>query len=525
MSEIINKKFNITGTCIPGKHYMVNINNKLRDIKKMVDEGDYFTINRPRQYGKTTTMFLLEKKLLKTDNYVVIRLSFEGLGDTIFRSEGKFIQSFINQLRKKTKFFNNSKTLDFINSYEICYTFEDLDEFITDLIFFINKKVVLMIDEVDKSSNNQLFLNFIGLLRDKYLRSRESVDYTFNNVILAGVHDVKNLKLKIRPDAEQKYNSPWNIAVNFNVDLSFNPNEISTMLEDYAKSENVEMNIYEISKYIYYYTSGYPFLVSNICKIIDEEILPQKNQSSWNKIDVDEAVQILLKRSNTNFESLIKNLENNNELYNLVFEIVIEGVKISNNQLNPIIYMATTYGIFKHDSDLLEIHNIIYKELIYNYMSSKIETSMSIDSFSYRDDLIKGNVLNLEKTLLKFQEFMKEQYSKKDKKFLERNGRLIFLAFIKLIINGLGYDFKEVQISEEKRLDVVITFYNQKYIIELKIWREEKYHKKGIKQLCDYLEKQNQSKGYLVIFNYKTKKQWKQDRIKINDKEIFAVWV
>jgi hypothetical protein len=32
------------------------------------------------------------------------------------------------------------------------------------------------------------------------------------NVILAGVHDVKSLKLKIRADEDHKYNSPWNIA-------------------------------------------------------------------------------------------------------------------------------------------------------------------------------------------------------------------------------------------------------------------------------------------------------------------------
>jgi len=49
---------------------------------------------------------------------------------------------------------------------------------------------------------------------------------------LAGVHDIKTLKLKIRNEEDKKYNSPWNIAVNFNVDLSFNPDEIVTMLKE-----------------------------------------------------------------------------------------------------------------------------------------------------------------------------------------------------------------------------------------------------------------------------------------------------
>ena len=31
----------------------------------MIEQGDYFVINRPRQYGKTTTIYMLNR-LLKT---------------------------------------------------------------------------------------------------------------------------------------------------------------------------------------------------------------------------------------------------------------------------------------------------------------------------------------------------------------------------------------------------------------------------------------------------------------------------
>ncbi|MGU9537458.1 hypothetical protein ACQX0N_00480 [Clostridium tepidum] len=47
---------------------------------------------------------------------------------------------------------------------------------------------------------------------------------------------------------------------------------------------------------------------------------------------------------------------------------------------------------------------------------------------------------------------MKEQYSPKDEEFLEHHDRLLFLAFIKPIINGTGFDFKQVQVSEEKKI-------------------------------------------------------------------------
>ena len=64
----MGRVFNTTGVCIPEKHYMVNINGRLQQIKVLVDEGKYFTINRARQYGKTTTLRALAEML--RDEYI-----------------------------------------------------------------------------------------------------------------------------------------------------------------------------------------------------------------------------------------------------------------------------------------------------------------------------------------------------------------------------------------------------------------------------------------------------------------------
>ena len=495
----------------------------------MIEDGDYFTINRPRQYGKTTTMFLLERELLKTDCSIA-SISFEGLGDSIFQKEESFVKSFIWQIKKEFEFHKYGNAVSFINQYQHCKSIDNLSDFISALVFEENKEIVLMIDEVDKSSNNQLFLSFIGMLRNKFLRRNVGKDHTFHSVVLAGVHDVKNLKLKLRPGEEQKFNSPWNIAVDFNVDLSFNPGEIATMLIDYSKSENVQMDIKEISEQIFYYTSGYPFLVSFICKIFDEEILPGKNNKECNKHDIELSTEKILHSDNTNFDSLIKSLENNKELYNFVENILLGNLELSYTKDNYLMNFGSLHGIFKQNCKTLKIHNLIYEQRIFNYITTNIIVKQLLNKdmgiYNFKNDfLFQKNQLDIEKIMIRFQLFMKEQFTPKDTKFLEQNGRLVFLAFLKPIINGHGYDFKEVQISEEKRLDVVITFYNKKYIVELKIWRGEKYHQKGLNQLCDYLERQDQNKGYLVIFDNKGKKEWKQENIKKSDREIFAVWV
>ncbi len=333
-----------------------------------------------------------------------------------------------------------------------------------------------------------MFVSFLGMLRDKFLSQKEGDDHSFHSVVLAGVHDIKSLKLKIRPDAEQKFNSPWNIATDFEVDMSLQPAEILPMLEDYAREKGVKMDAPAIAGRLFFFTSGYPFLVSKLCKMLDEKFMPLQGENAWTPEGLDAAVQLLLQESGVaNFDSLIANLENFPALYDAAFKTIIENEQADYNPDDPAISLGTTCGIFtRSETGSIAIHNRIYRERIANYMVSKLRSSTSpharkdFDAYNYREQFVRpDNSLNMELVLLRFQAFMREQFSEKDRDFAERNGRLIFLAFLKPIINGGGWDFKEPQISGEKRLDVAITFFQHKYVVELKIWRGEAPTKKA----------------------------------------------
>lgn len=522
------KTFNITGNCIPGRHYMANLSDKLDQIVTMVSNGYYFTINKPRQYGKTTVMTLLEQRLAKDKDYLVLGISFEEIDAPTYNRQDSFISTFLDIVKEQLEFLGEKELTALIENQKALTNFKQLDLFLSRLIADSGRKVVMMLDEVDKASNNQLFLDFLGMLRAKYLKRNQGKGHTFHTVILAGVHDVKTLKAKIRPGEKRMYNSPWNIAVDFNIDFNLSLDEIASMLQDYALEREVNLDIPFFARNIFYFSSGYPFLVSYLCKIMDEEILPLKKKKEWKPEDLVQAVQFSLMKNNTNFESLIKNLENNTELYDFVFEIIMNEREYTYNQHNPLIHFGVVHGILKNEQGKVKVHNRLYEQIIYNYMTSKMETSGKVKFDHISSSFLNENGdLSIEKMIRKFQEFMKEQGSVKDKDFLERNGRMLFLAFLRPILNGKGFDFKEVQVSEEKRLDVVITFQNKKYIIELKIWRGESYHQAGIEQLCDYLDIQNQATGYLVIFDLRKQSglvgEWK--KVTARGKEIFIAWV
>lgn len=163
------------------------------------------------------------------------------MGDETFDTISKLSEEFIFQLQKTLKTMKEDDLVQYIQSYSIPDSYSKLGAFITDFVNQSNRQVVLMIDEVDKASNHILFLNFLGMLRNKYLNREAGKDQTFHSVALAGLHDVKNIKKKMLLDSGEgqpsipTYNSPWNIATEFKIDLSFNPQEIETMLVDYIK--------------------------------------------------------------------------------------------------------------------------------------------------------------------------------------------------------------------------------------------------------------------------------------------------
>lgn len=518
------KEFNVTGLCFPEDHYMADVSEKVAQTYKMIEKGNYFIINRPRQYGKTTLLYTLEAQLLQSEKYFVLNMSFEGIGDDIFTEEKLFSKGFVEMLSDYSPRSETAIRNWLASVAPQTNSLKDVSKVISELASKTDKKLVILIDEVDKSSNNQLFVSFLALLRNKYLeRKREG---TFHSVVLAGVHDVKSLKLKIRPDSEQKYNSPWNVGTEFEVDMSLSIPEIKTMLEAYIADTEVKMNTQHIADKLSYFTSGYPYLVSKLCKIIDEKILPSKPIKEWTEADVNNASNLLLREpNNVNFDTVLKNLENYPDLNDMVFRIVINGEAIDYSDYVPTINLGVMHGILaRSERDKVMIHNRIYRELIGNMMIGKWRTShldlpLTVD---YRNPyLLPQNGLNMENVLLNFQSFMKLQYSSKDRAFLERDGRLIFLAFLKPIINGAGYDFKEPQISEERRLDVIITYYQHLYLTELKIWRGEAAHQEGLLQLVDYLNRMDLSTGYLVIFDHSKRKSWKNGWLDIEGKRIF----
>ena len=532
------KVFNIAADCKPNRHYMVKLDKRLAQIKQMVDDGAYFTINRARQYGKTTTLRALNQ-YLKSDYYPVL-MDFQTISHSKFQVENSFCIAFSkfflrslrgNDLSSENTFQNAILLLEKqVREKSAFFELPELFESLNDICAVADKPLVLMIDEVDSATNNQVFLDFLAQLRAYYID--RDIQPTFQSVILAGVHDVKNLRRKLRPEDAHKVNSPWNIAADFNVDMTFSEEEIAEMLIEYEDDYHTGMDVPYMAKLLYDYTSGYPFLVSKLCKLMDEAVCQIANfdtkRSAWTREGLNEAVKQILSEKIPLFESLIEKLNSYPELNGMLENLLFTGKSVAFNMDNPTIDIAAMFGFIKNQRGVVVIANRLFEIRLYNfYLSTSQMQETDIYAASVRDKnqfLVNGH-LNMRLILEKFVMHFNDLYGDRNESFVEEEGRKYFLLYLRPIINGVGNYYIESRTREMKRTDVIVDYNGEQYIIEMKIWHGDEYNSRGEQQLAGYLEDYHLKKGYMLSFNFNKKKKTGVHELIIGDKVLIEAVV
>jgi len=530
------KVFNVAADCKPDVHYMVSIDKKLAEIRKLVDAGKYFTMNRARQYGKTTTLRALSRCL--QERYYVVLIDFQTFDDAKFKNGNifsvSFGGSFLRLLRRNrlsmTDEMKNSiaelkKNLDGGNEK---FSLKELFELLSDICGASDKPVVLMADEVDSASDHQVFLDFLAQLRAYYID--RDLQPAFYSVILAGVYDVKNLKRRIRSGDEEKVNSPWNIAAEFNIDMSLGQEGIAGMLQEYEKDYHTGMDVDEMAGLLYDETSGYPFLVSKLCKLMDEEISKRKGSraAAWTFDGFMDARRVLVSEKNTLFESIIAKVINYPVLDRLLKENIFNGRSIAYTTSNPVIDLASMFGVIKNANGLVVPSNKIFDTLLSDYylsMNEMHDLEIYKISLQGRNQFVKEGRLDMRLIIKKFTEHFTELYGNRGERFIEDEGRKYFLLYLRPIINGEGNYSMEALTRSLTRTDLMVYYRGEIFLIEMKIWRGLKYHESGERQLLGYMDDYGVDTGYLITFNFNKNKAVGINEVQISGRTLIEAVV
>ncbi|MCQ2976190.1 MAG: AAA-like domain-containing protein [Bacteroidales bacterium] len=517
------KKFNTTGTCYPNKHYMVDISNQVNKAVDLIKDNTYFCINRGRQFGKTTTINVLKKEL-ENQGYAVFSLSFEGLDESNFETVDNVCATFLRIMNiqiTRNKVTNISqKSIDFLSEYQNITTYDSIK--LQNLVYQLcadNPNVVVIIDEVDQASNSDSFVKFLGFFRSLYLKRDE--DPTFQSIILAGVYDVKNLKLKMRPNEEHQYNSPWNIAVSFKADMSLPVVGIAKMLNEYKLDTNQDFDENYIAQIIHDWTSGYPYLVSRICQLIDTE------KYGWNNDGIIEAVKYILNdRDDLLFKDMMKKISDFPKLRQILYSMLYAGNLIGYNPNEPNLDLGFMFNFLKNVNRKVEVFCRLFETRIYNlFIEQENLSELYCQGGRDKNSFIKDGDLDVKRIMEKFAIHFHDIYGEKNERFVEAEGRKFFMLYLRPIINGIGNYYVESQTRDYTRTDIIIDYKSKQYIIELKIWNGEEYNRKGEIQLSEYLDYYHLNEGYMLSFCFNKNKTIGPKTVEINNKILHEVIV
>ena len=466
------------------------------------------------------------------------------MSDAKFRNENSFSLAFARAFENSYRITVSGRNQEYQAAFreftkerqEAGEQFElvELFQALSNLCAAVPKKIVLMIDEVDSATNNQVFLDFLAQLRGYYInRSRFA---TFQSVILAGVCDIRNLKRKMRPGEEHKDNSPWNtregnepsdrsrafgdcpwnqirlavfdVAADFDIDMSFSVEQINGMLLDYASEHDSAIDTNMIAREIYDYTSGYPYLVSRLCQLLDE-MYTAGMHDSWTHAGILEAVRKLVRESNSLFEDMAKKVKDYSDLGTMLRDILFCGKGIPFNLGTELVSIGAMFGFLKDEDGQIAIANRIFEIWFYNLFIAQD----AIDSKTYdagqqlKGQFVTESGLDVEKILKKFVEHFTESFGNSTDAFVEENGRKLFMLYIRPLINGIGNYYIEARTRSMGRTDLIIDYLGKQYIIEMKIWHGNEYNTRGEEQLLGYLNDYHLERGYMLSFNFNKNKK------------------
>ncbi len=123
-----------------------------------------------------------------------------------------------------------------------------------------------------------------------------------------------------------------------------------------------------LASVIYDYTSGYPYLVSRICKLMDERLVQEglfsDEKDVWTKEGILKAVNILITERDTLFVSLMEKLDAYPQLRDVLRFILFQGKDFFYNPDDEVINIACMFGFVKvTEQNRVEVANRIFETL------------------------------------------------------------------------------------------------------------------------------------------------------------------
>ncbi|MDH6097998.1 ATP-binding protein [Anabaenopsis sp. FSS-46] len=486
----MTKWFNTAGPCQPDIHYTLPTSQRLPELKRLIEQRNYFVIHAPRQTGKTTAMLTLAQELTASGKYTAVMVSAE-VGSPFPDQPEVAEQAILGAWREAARFWLPKELEPPV--WPNALPGQRINAALTVWAETAVRPLVVFIDEID-SLQNQTLITVLRQLRDGFPRRPQSFPQC---VALIGMRDVRDYKVASGGSDRLNTSSPFNIKVRSLTLSNFTFKDVSNLYEQHTQATG-QIFTPEAIHHAYDLTQGQPWLVNALAKEVTEYLAEDVNIPITVDL-INQAKDILIQRQDTHLDSLAERLRE--DRVKAIIQPMLAGEELPDVPNDDIRFLLDLGLCRYHPIRGLEIANPIYREVLPKVLAYTPIMSLGViepEWLSPSGELIPEKLLDL------FLDFWRQHGEPlfKSTPYPEIAPHLVLMAFLHRVVNGGGSLEREYAIGSG-RMDICLRYGDVVLGMELKVWKQGKPDPlpQGLVQLDKYLSGLNLDTGWLIIFD------------------------
>ena len=514
------KIFNTAGPIQPDIHYNVEPLSRinLEEIEQLIDYRKYFILHAPRQTGKTSCLLALRDYLNARGEFIAVYANVEA-GQAIRNQVDDVVKTTAGTIAAETRLVLKSElpndVLRKVVRDENTTGSNMLTTFLTALCEALDRPLVLFIDEIDALVGDSL-VSVLRQIRAGYANRPAHFPQT---IILCGIRDVRDYRIVLSNQDIVTGGSAFNIKAESLHLGNFTKEEIHELYMQHTAATGQEFDE-ACFPLIWEATEGQPWLVNALGYEVTMRMKENRDRSIRIIPEmIYRAQERIIYRRDTHIDILIDKLREE-RVRNVIAPILANEDGEAEKQLKEDdIQYVVDMGLIVRDKPL-RIANAIYKEIIPRELTWARQQTLIQQSAWY---INPDNSINMEKLLLDFQQFFRQNADSWIEKFdyKESGPQLLLQAFLQRVVNGGGYIDREYGLGRG-RTDLLITKpltdgYGgpfQRIVLELKILRGniDTTIRKGLEQTTGYMDTCGGTinEGHFILFDRTPGKPWEE---------------
>lgn len=517
------RTFETRGPVHRERNYYVPRTGEIANLVERIKNGRYTVIFAPRQTGKTTFFrWALDTLIAEDATYLPIQLNFEEYKNLQLHA---FYSYLLEDIRKEIlNHFQryqsppDSALLQFLEGCSITDHvsmrgfFEQLQGYLP------NRRVAIIIDEFDGIPGAAVS-DFLHSLRRIYLST--NANRCPDGLAIVGVRSITQLNY-------DRSISPFNIQDDFSLS-NFTLEQIRNLFGQHT-TETGQAFPSEVVEKVHRQTAGQPFLVNRMAQILTQEMaLPLEDTIT--PAHFEAAHQQILDEDNVHLAHLTTNIRRDPRFEPLLMRICLKENGVRFNIRNELISELATYGVLKKGvNGFCKVTNPIYQ---YNVVQTFTPIVNGLEDeylpeegdVDFSDYVTAAGKINIRALLSNFRDFIARagyrilEVPESPQEFV---GAYLLYSYLDYFMGEIGgFMYPEVP-TGRGRMDLIILYRGEKYIIEIKIWSGEKRYQKGKNQLARYLDLEKVQEGYYLVFDHRRSPRPRADEEIIDGKLIVS---